>query len=400
MNKNFFQKLLICFSIAAPRWVLADDVVLFQPIQGGEKSNDTLKSIPPIAQWPEWCGVKIIIEKPSDAIRKTSVPGYYTLIDGQRLAGAYELNGTKLMWRNTILQSVPIDLENSKSIGALNAGKENIEKKDSVVLINNDRLDGFIESIDIDRGVGIETTTSSQTPQKKMIYIPIDRIVDISLVAKSKKPSGWRIWTNDGSVIDADSWIDDQNQCRLIKPHAAIERDSVLIPWKNILAIAPNTNGIEALSKCFVKTEADTQVQEQRLSQPVVILHTTPEAFDAIRMDLHGPGLFLFQTNRSAGTLLATISVPPQIQKNIGCRVTILSDEKVVWESFITPEFKRTSVRLQMNGGQILFRLDQSIHGAFGCAVRLDDAIIVSDTHEMSQPPNHLQPNAPTKSDL
>ena len=166
------------------------------------------------------------------------------------------------------------------------------------------------------------------------------------------------------------------------------------------MAIAPNTNGLEALSKCFLKAEADTQIQEQRLSQPVVILHTVPEAFDAIRMDLHGPGLFLFQTNRSAGTLLATISVPPQIQKNIGCRVTILSDEKVVWESFITPEFKRTSVRLQLNGGQILFRLDRSIHGAFGCAVRLEDAIIVSDTHEMSQPPNHLLPNAPTKSDL
>ena len=194
----------LCFTstlLIAP--VLAGDSVLFQPVTNTD--IQVVDKLPSSDQWPGWCGAKIIQKSSLATPPKTSTQSCYTTTDGQRLAGTFELNNTKLSWRNSAFQPFMVDLEKTQSIGPLFIGEQPTTQTDTVYLVNNDRIDGFIESIDATKGVSIEValpaTSKEAAPKKEMTHIPIERISEIQLATKIKKPSGWRFWLVDGSCL-------------------------------------------------------------------------------------------------------------------------------------------------------------------------------------------------------
>ena len=393
----------LCFTptlLIAP--VLVGDSVLFQPITNTE--TQLIDKLPASDQWPGWCGVKIIQKSSPATPQKTSTQSCYTTTDGQRLAGTFELNNTKLSWRNGAFQPFVVDLEKTQSIGPLFIGEQPTTRTDTVFLVNNDRIDGFIESIDATKGISIEVAlpiTSKETaPKKEMTHIPIERISEIQLTTKIKKPSGWRFWLIDGSVVDADSWSDVQNQCALKNAHGFTQVDGATIFWSNILSMSPNSQTITSLARCTQKAISNTDTQEPRLSSPVVVKKTMPAAFDAIPIDLHGPGIFEFSLEQIGGTLSASLEVPPQLRGDIECRVTIECGGKVVFQESIKQESNPLQIKVPIAGDKVIVKLDQSKRGAFGCAIRLSDAIVISDSCGTSLQPSHLPPNAPAKPGL
>lgn len=398
--KNKFTLGLLCVSLPA----LANDSLLFEPIVGGTVTQVEVKSAPTTNTWPGWCGVRIQQTPNLNNQKKLDQQSYYITSDGQRIAGRFEMDAPKASWRNSVLLSIPIDLENTKAISTSVLGKNIENTNDTVCLVNNDRLDGFIDSIDMANGVGIELTNSNnpgdEKTKNKVTYIALNRVAEIRLSTKIKKPSGWRIWLQDGSVLDFDSWSDDQNQCRLSKPHAVGEMESATIPWNNVLAIAPNTNTIFPLVSCFWKVAEADQVINPRLSPPIIISEYIPTAFDATPMNLHGPGVFRFTTPFMNCTLFTSVNIPTQLLKNIDCQATIECGEKIIWRGKINSEFKPVVLRLPITGSEFTVRLDQSSRGAFGCAIQLKDAILISDTCGNSPQPSPPPPTAPIKSDV
>ncbi|NBT69563.1 MAG: hypothetical protein EBT78_17585, partial [Betaproteobacteria bacterium] len=107
---NFF---LVCTSTLLIAPVLAGDSVQFQPVTNTD--IQVVDKLPPSDQWPGWCGVKIIQKSSLATAPKTSTQSCYTTTDGQRLAGTFELNNTKLSWRNSAFQPFMVDLEKTQS---------------------------------------------------------------------------------------------------------------------------------------------------------------------------------------------------------------------------------------------------------------------------------------------
>ena len=328
---------------------------------------------------------------------------FYTINDGQRFAGTFELANAKLSWRSGIQQSFLVDLEKTHSIGPLFIGERINKNTDTIFLVNNDQLDGFIESIDSTTGATLEIASKasdkSETPTKEKINIPIQRISEIQLATKIKNPTGWRFWLSDGSVVDADSWTANKSTCQLTAVHTTPVINSV-IPWNNILSIAPNPVSITNLASCPWKIIQGTDKQTNRLAPPVVSASITPAAFDAIPMDFYGPGVFEFSLGQNAATLIAVITVPPQLKGNIECRVSIEDGEKALLEQFINPESGPVDIRIPILGNKLVVRLDQSKRGAFGCAIRLEGAMLISQSCGAPIQTSPSPANAPAKSDM
>lgn len=382
--------------------LLAADLVVFQPVVSGIAIPETTQNPPTSNQWPGWCGVRVQQQK--NIFKKLNLKSYYALDDGQRFAGIFEFDNTKISWRNNVLESIFIDLEHAQSIGPLSIGGSDTKLKDTVLLVNNDRLDGFIESIDGTTGVALQVTTPG-TPineklTKQLTHIPIERIVEICLSTKIKQPTGWRFWMSDGSVIDVDSWSDDKNKCHLKGPHINPEMQASTIFWNEVLSIAPNPNSISALANCSWKAITNPDSFVPRLSPPTIKTEVRPASFDAIPMDLHGPGGFKFTTNQTKGTLSALLSLPPQLEKKINCQITIECEGKILWQNKVTPNFKPTQIKIPVDSCEIIVRLDESKHGAFGCAIRMNEAILISDSCGTPPQSNPPPPIAPVKSDL
>lgn len=384
--------------------VLASDSILFKPVVGGAATPETIQSPTTSDQWPGWCGARILCQTQDRLKTKTVLESYYALTDGQRLTGVFEIDNIRTSWRNNALQSVFIDLEQTQSIGPLHIGKSERTEKDTVFLVNNDRLDGFVESIDVTNGVAFQAITPEKTankpPQKQITKIPIQRIVEIRLATRVKQPTGWRFWMADGGVIDVDSWSDNKNKCHLIKPHAAPEIQDVNVFWNDVLAIAPNSNKITTLANCPWSVILDASSPGPRLSPPTIQPRIQPTAFDAIPLDLYGPGAFQFTTPQTKCTLSASLSIPNQFKNNADFQVTIECSGKVLWQTHVTPNFQTTNIQIPMDQCEMVVRLDKSKHGAFGCAIRIQDGIFISDTCGTPLEPNPPHSNVPAKSDL
>ena len=383
---------------------LANDSLIFEPIVWGTATQVAVKSPPTTNTWPGWCGVRTQQTPGLNKQNKFDQQSYYITTDGQRIAGRFEMDAPKASWRNNVLLSIPIDLEKTQAISSSVLGKNLNKSNDTIYLVNNDRLDGFLDSIDMNNGVGIELSKSKnigdEKTKNKITYIALNRVAEIRLATKPQKPSGWRVWLQDGSVLDFDSWSDDHNQCCLGKPHAVVEMESATVAWNNVLAIAPNTNTIYPLVNCAWKVVDVDQVQNPRLSPPTIIAEFIPTAFDATPMNLHGPGVFKFTTPRANCTLSTVINIPNQLAKNTDCRATIECGDKIIWQANMNSEFKPATVRLLIPETEFTVRLDQSKHGALGCAIQFTDAILISDTCGNSTQPSQPPPTAPIKSDV
>ena len=399
-----YKKICFCFlTTFFTVGVFANDSIVFKPVVGGTEKQETLPSLSTSEQWSNWCGVRV--EHPTRVDpTKSSIKSYYTITDGQRFAGVFELDNAKLSWRNNTLQSVVVDLEQTQSIGPLHIGMLDTIQKDSVLLVNSDQLDGFIESIDTTTGVSLQTTTpgtsANEQPQKQLTNIPIHRIVEIRLATKVKQPTGWRFWLTDGSVIDVDSWSNDINKCNLINPHLVPEIQGVKVFWSDVLSIAPNSKTITALANCPWRTTGNPALPSPRLSPPTIQPMVQPAAFDAIPLTLHGPGVFQFSTPQTKSTFSASLSLPGQLKNVIDCQITIECAGKVLWQKKVTSEFQTTPIQIPVDGNEITFRLDESKHGALGCAILITDAIFISDLCGTPPQPIHHPPSAPIKSDL
>lgn len=149
--------------------------------------------------WPGWLAVDT---RTGDRTPESDARSVLALDDGQRITGIFESSGHKLNWRSRDLGLTEIDLERVQWIGPPALATEVPPTRDRVVLLNGDRVDGFVNAIEPDRGVQVETQDSA--PQAASRWIDLARTVSIQLAPRPRAASGWRLWLRDGSVVDVD----------------------------------------------------------------------------------------------------------------------------------------------------------------------------------------------------
>ena len=334
--------------------------------------------------WPGWLALDA---RTGDKAPESDARSVLALDDGQRINGIFESAGHTLHWRSRDLGLIDIDLERVQWIGPPTLATEAPPAKDRVVLLNGDRVDGFVNAIESDRGVQVETQGSA--PPASARWIDLARTVSIQLAPHPRAASGWRLWLRDGSVVDVDGWQRKGDQLQLRKAHLSGAAPTITIPWSAVLAVACPDSGIQPLWSQSWRTKEATP--PERLSAPMI--HMQPQrALDLHDLDLHGPGLFTMQVPPGTRSLHLTLAEPPQLQGQLACTLHILDGEREVCTQRMDALFKPRAIDIPLQGQQVTFQLTDSARGAFGAAVRLQQAWLLTTSAQASTVP---PPNAP-----
>lgn len=155
--------------------------------------------------------------RPSSVPRMSDVTGVLELVDGQSLPGTQRVDAGKLVWDHRWLGAMPIEIDRTARLRF--TGIRPIDRSDSldrVLLINGDRLEGFIESIGEDVVLGPAVPTGKQgkqsedpvkEPSQDPRTIALDRIACIAFADMPTEASGHgdgvEIRATDGTVIIA-----------------------------------------------------------------------------------------------------------------------------------------------------------------------------------------------------
>ena len=334
--------------------------------------------------WPGWLAVDT---RTGDRAPESDARSVLALDDGQRITGIFESSGHKLNWRSRDLGLTEIDLERVQWIGPPALATEVPPTRDRVVLLNGDRVDGFVNAIEPDRGVQVETQDSA--PQAVSRWIDLARTVSIQLAPRPRAASGWRLWLRDGSVVDVDGWQRKGDQVQLLKLHLPGAAPVTTIPWSSVLGVACPGSGMQPLWSQVWRTANATPVE--RLSAPVI--HMQPQrALDLHDLDLHGPGSFIMQVPPGTTSMHLTLASPPLLQGQLACTVRVLDGDQEVCSQRLDASSKPRAIDIPVHGPSITFQLTDSAKGAFGAAVRLQQGWLLTTP---AQAPTAPPPNAP-----
>ena len=160
------------------------------------------------------------------------------LDDGQRLSGEFESIGSELWWRHRELGSMQIDLERLAWIGPPALALVAPPTRDRLLLVNGDRVEGFVNALHADRGVEVETPGAAPGDAPSRAWHDLGKAVAaIQLVPRGHQASGWRLWLRDGSVIDVDHWQREGERVALRGCHLPGLAASITMPWDSLVEI-------------------------------------------------------------------------------------------------------------------------------------------------------------------
>lgn len=297
------------------------------------------------------------------------------LQDGQMIVGGFEPNGQELWWRNSKIGAFRMDLERVARIGPRSAVATGPVARDMVHFMNGDRVEGFIQSIDVTHGVRLAPITAEGAPAPDVVDHDLERVVAVWLASRAEPASGWRFWLRDGSVIDADHWALRNEQVALTGLHLTGAPPQLLVDWTQVIAIRRDPSSFIALASLPWKCSDVSNTP--RLSPARVRSGSGSHALDLAPIDLHGPGVF--ETSIPSGTWLldAPLAVPPGLSGNVACVAVILDGEREVLRFPITKTSERMPLRATFKSGRLVVRIEGSERGAWGAALRMDRAFLV-----------------------
>lgn len=341
--------------------------------------------------WPGWRA--IVLARPESFFRDPSTRSMMALDDGQRVAGGFELVNRSLQWRSRELGMVAVNLERLSWIGPTAIAAEASPERDRVLLINGDRVDGFVNSLQAERGVEVEVPNTTGDPKKTSMWFDLARVASIRLAARTTPPTGWRFWLVDGTVVDADHWKKLESNLAIQGCHLEGVDPSTVISWDQVLAVQPLNTPVVAMSSIVWSTADETP--QQRLTPARVRLSRSLGPLNMRDVDLLGPGTFTATIPEGTWLLNLQLESTPTLAHYTDCTIRVLDGEKEImtehWTSLTPPRH----LQIPLHGRTLTVVISNSAQGAFGAAIQLKDGLLISMT-EAAIPATPPHPTAPT----
>lgn len=214
-------------------------------------------------------------------------PGALLLADGQRFPGeAIARDAGGLSWRHRWLGESLIDLDRTRYI-LLTAGAPLpiASSSDLIVLANGDRIEGVIGSlgatVTIDRNLGksgdaaaAARTGGAAAAAAELTEVPLVRIASIGLVTPPATATGPRLWTLDGTIVDAMPMATDDRE--IVEVRRALSNtanaggsagtsEAIITPAAAFEAPKPAKDGAAKIATDRRRTRAMTQRTEDLL---------------------------------------------------------------------------------------------------------------------------------------
>lgn len=359
---------LLALSIAAPAG--ADDTITADgssvPVDATALANIS------DATWPGWVALRRTIAVRDDELA-TSMLG---LDDGQRLGGSFNVVQDALWWRSRGVGAVQVDLERVAWIGPPTLAGQPAPARDRVELVNGDHAEGFVNALQADRGVEVETGTGGGSPQRA--WYELGKVASVQLAPRPRAATGWRLWLRDGSVVDADAWRREGSRVTVEGLHLPGAAPRVQLAWEEVLGVQRNSRPVVALAG--VDWRAADMPGTPRLAPARVHIEPGVGAFDLRPVDLHGPGTFVARIPEGRWMLDMSIVAPPALARKGACTVQVLSGDRELARTTLVGAAQPVMVHERVEGGELRVVISDSAHGAFGASTRLDRAMLVPVT--------------------
>jgi len=229
----------------------------------------------------------------------------WRLVDGQVFSGSLRLTADPPTWTHSRLGSIKIDLERTASIRLVDGvDLPAVSNHDVIMLRNGDRVEGFV--LELSDPLKIEQETEGKV---RTVSIPLQRVAAIALVNQMRGATGTRIWTSDGSVVQAESvLIGLDGYVKLIKPREKPTRE-VEFRREHLRGVVFDASRLIPLASlaATLDTEASKNLRPWA-APPVVEKGFWP--LDAAAITISGPARVRWELPKAGCVVAATAELP------------------------------------------------------------------------------------------
>ena len=305
-------------------------------------------------------------------------PGLVRLVDGQRLTGTPSMirsDDEVMSWDHPVLGLVDIPLEridrvqqNRSIVGSrVPAIIGPAQSADVLLLINGDRLEGFLTSIGANAGFEIDGAA---------VTVPIADVDQIAMANPSESLEGSVVWLADGSVIAAPGLTIAGGVPTLAQSDAqeATEAGVGNDPEPRQIILDPST------LRAFVR-EAGALVPLASVSKSAGLrIEEESAAFNAEPIVLPRPMTARFELPDGASWLSFDAELPLRARTWGHASLTVLADGTQAASIELSPGAPNASVRIELHGATILeIVLEPGGFGPVQVMAVLRDALIAVD---------------------
>jgi|GEM_PF-6129479 len=319
--------------------------------------------------WPGWMAARW---------RGTSVeaPGSRSVLllqDGQRVVGAFVNQPGPMRWRSGLLGAMDLDLERVRGIGPLDHPVPSGGTQDRVLLVNGDRVEGFVEEISMERGVRIRDGGGQESGS----WHTLGAVKAIELAERPADPdqaAGWTVWLDDGSRVRVDTWRLESDRLVLDGLRLPGAAASHQVDRTHVVALSSPDSALRPLAD--LRADAAMGPESGRLAPARLIASPGPWPLDLRPLRLCGPGRFAWDLPAGRWMLRATLSVPQDVQSMAGCQVRVLdaNEERAVFK--IGKDFHPQAIHIPCGSGSLVVEILTSDRSPVGGQVELRDALI------------------------
>jgi hypothetical protein len=239
------------------------------------------------------------------------------LSDGQRWMGSFASAwGETISWSlgGAVSLEAPLERVRAAAIhGPIELQTwEGVE--DRVLMLNGDRVDGFIASID--ESIRVESGGGA-------IEIPLDRAAGVLIANPRTEPDGTLAWLHDGSIIAATSVEISLNGRVVLGLDAESADRTHQAPTLDLLGLLFEPSAVAGLST--IAPASVTYPPERLWGSPPVA--QPPGLLGLGAIDLVGPVRVVWDLPRPAARLATTATLPPAMWAWGDCEIAVLAED-------------------------------------------------------------------------
>lgn len=319
--------------------------------------------------WPGWMAARWSCEG-VDAPGSRSV---MRLQDGQRVVGAFVNQPGPVRWRSSLLGTLDLDLERVRGVGPLDHPVLPDGAQDRVLLVNGDRLEGFVEEISMDRGVRLHDGVN----QEPGTWHALGAVKAIELATRpdaENRRAGWTVWLDDGSRVTVGAWRVDQDRVVLDGLQLPGVDRTRQVALEHVVAIARPDSVIRPLADLPVQASLGEASGRLAPARSITLVGIWPLDLGPVR--LCGPGRFEWALPGEPWVLQAKLAVPAEVRPVAGCVIRGLDGDTEVFRIEVGTDFQPQAIRIPCRSGRVALEILTRDRSPVGGVVELQDALI------------------------
>lgn len=307
---------------------------------------------------------------PSDA------PGMMEMQDGERMPGRLERAGDGVAWVHPWLGATPVDLDLVRRIEIDRSGPRPRSAApadaDLVLLANGDAVTGLVAEVAVD--VVVEPLDGGGTRR-----VPLERVRSIELASRPSPPGAIRLWTSDGTVLDAESLRASGRDLLALRREGAGDagtRETTLF-LREVDAVAWRPASILPLASRPVEVSA-VDAEESGPPRSWIPGPRIGEggALEAPPIELSGPARFAFAVPE--GSVLSAVALLPEPMRRFGdLELVALDGGREVSRRRFSAADPSAELVVPCASGVLVLELRAGRHGPVQDVLRLSGAVIV-----------------------